>query len=70
MTRMSEPKCATPGCDGHAIYEGLCMRCDAVNPFEEGPPRETCGHCGKELDDFSDLGCEHCDRRHPDFGTV
>ena len=28
---------------------------------------ETCSHCGKPYEDFSDLGCEYCDRRHPEF---
>ena len=27
------------------------------------PNPETCPHCGKELEDFSDLGCEYCDTR-------
>ena len=36
---------------------------------EEGEP-ECCPHCGKPLEDFSDLGCEYCDRRHPGFGTT
>jgi len=31
---------------------------------------ETCHFCGKELEDFSDLGCERCDRRHPGFGVL
>ena len=25
---------------------------------------ERCPHCGKDLEDFSDLGCEYCDRRY------
>ena len=29
-----------------------------------------CWHCGKDVEDFSDLGCEYCDRRHPDYGMV
>ena len=31
---------------------------------------ETCPHCGKEYEDFSDLGCEYCDRRHPHYGVL
>jgi len=31
---------------------------------------DICEHCGKALEDFSDLGCEYCDRRHPLFGLV
>lgn len=55
--------CATPGCEAPAVFDGLCMRCDAANPFVDGPDPETCKYCGKELEDFSDLGCEYCDRR-------
>lgn len=29
---------------------------------------ECCHFCGKPLDEFGDLGCAHCDRRHPEFG--
>jgi rubrerythrin len=28
---------------------------------------ESCPHCGKAYEDFSDLGCGFCDRRSPDF---
>lgn len=31
---------------------------------------EYCLHCGKNIYDWSDLGCEYCDRRHPGFGTL
>jgi len=31
---------------------------------------EYCPHCEKDLDDWADLGCEYCDRRHPDYGTL
>jgi hypothetical protein len=30
---------------------------------------EYCSHCGKDIYDFSDLGCEYCDRRHPNYGV-
>jgi hypothetical protein len=39
-------------------------------PDPEPPPRDYCPHCGKEFEDFSDMGCERCDRRHPGFGTI
>jgi len=29
-----------------------------------------CEYCGKPFEDFSDLGCERCDRRHPDYGVI
>lgn len=32
--------------------------------------RDTCPHCGKEYEEFGDLGCEYCDARHPGFGTL
>lgn len=31
---------------------------------------DCCWHCGKEFEDFSDLGCEYCDSRHPGFGVA
>lgn len=31
---------------------------------------EYCHHCGKDIEDFSDLGCEYCDARHPYFGVL
>jgi len=31
---------------------------------------DTCPHCGKDIYDWSDLGCEYCDRRHPGFGML
>lgn len=33
--------------------------------YEDGG--EYCSHCGKDIYDFSDLGCEYCDQRHPGF---
>ena len=37
---------------------------------EESPEPECCPNCGKEYEDFSDMGCEKCDHRHPDFGVM
>jgi hypothetical protein len=58
-------------------YYGLkCETCSVFIPYGSEPwmPYEddepTCKHCGKPLYDFSDLGCEYCDRRHPDFGVL
>lgn len=31
---------------------------------------ERCPHCGKPFEEFGDLGCEYCDRRHPGFGVA
>jgi hypothetical protein len=31
---------------------------------------EYCSHCGKDIYDWSDLGCEYCDRRHPAYGVL
>jgi hypothetical protein len=35
--------------------------------YDDG--REYCHHCGKDIYDWSDLGCEYCDRRHPHYGV-
>jgi hypothetical protein len=35
-----------------------------------GWEESTCSHCGKDIYDWSDLGCGYCDRRHPDFGML
>ncbi len=35
---------------------------------EEDEPH--CQHCGKALYEWGDLGCERCDRRHPEFGMM
>ena len=34
------------------------------------PSEDRCDHCGKPFDEFGDLGCGHCDRRHPEFGLL
>lgn len=34
--------------------------------YDEYEP-DCCPFCGKDYEDFSDLGCGHCDRRHPGF---
>jgi hypothetical protein len=52
---------------------GDCDGCNALasclaDDPDHGPDR--CRHCGKELEDFSDLGCELCDARHPGFGII
>jgi len=57
------------------VGQGRCDGCCAVAVACEysGFPDEdiaTCPHCGKEYEDFSDLGCGHCDARHPDFGAM
>jgi hypothetical protein len=48
------------------IGQGNCGGCCAAACCDDGPPAEAfCPHCGKEYEDFSDLGCEHCDQRYP-----
>lgn len=37
---------------------------------EERPESEYCHHCGKAFDEWGDMGCEFCDRRHPGFGIL
>jgi len=32
--------------------------------------KEFCPNCGKAYEDFSDLGCGRCDRRHPDYRVL
>jgi len=64
---MNEPtKCGVSWC-GTEVYPGSewCQYHDAVNPFDDGDDRtrDACRHCGKEFEEFGDLGCEHCDRR-------
>jgi hypothetical protein len=33
---------------------------DYVSIFIEEDNRDLCPHCGKDLEDFSDYGCEYC----------
>lgn len=71
---------AFPYCvnDSHGAYwEHLCNDCFELLgcSYEDrylypGFPPQICEHCGKELEDFSDLGCEYCDVRHPHFGLL
>lgn len=55
---------------GMPIGIGTCPGCLAVGSLEPDEAEPICGHCGKALEDFSDLGCEHCDQRHPGYGTT
>lgn len=41
---------------------------DSCCGLEDDEP--CCQYCGKPFEDFSDLGCERCDRRHPDYGMI
>ena len=56
------------------VYEGFrCKKCNEWLPDDYfGPDAEEpyCFHCGKVLEDFSDLGCGRCDARHPDFVII
>lgn len=63
-------RCGVPWCRSDAYPNSeWCQFHEVVNPFDDGKPPQTCGHCGKGLEDFSDLGCSYCDRRHPNFGV-
>jgi len=64
-------RCGVPWCRSDA-YPGAewCQFHEVVNPFADDQKPEVCKHCGKELYDFSDIGCGYCDRRHPDFGIM
>ncbi len=48
-------------------WNHLCNECfDALGcsyVFESGFPPQICDYCGKDIEDFSDFGCEHCDSR-------
>lgn len=65
--------------DWKETYYGVkCSECGLFYPHgsepwlpdEEEPEENCCSRCGKEYEDFSDLGCEYCDRRHPLFGLL
>ena len=52
-------------------YYGLeCSQCGEFIPYgcepwdtdQEEDPSRFCPHCGKEYEDFSDYGCEYCER--------
>ncbi|MCP9495910.1 MAG: hypothetical protein MSG64_15785 [Pyrinomonadaceae bacterium MAG19_C2-C3] len=54
-------------------YGTRCQKCDlffpdGCAPWDEPQELECCSHCGKDIYDFSDLGCGYCDRRNPEFG--
>jgi hypothetical protein len=61
-------ECDTP------IGQGSCAGCCAAavsGDMDEPPdPESVCPHCGKDRYDFSDMGCEYCDARHPGFGVL
>lgn len=60
--------CPNCGEQPEGQYAGPCpehLHCD-----DDGPEPDTCPHCGKEYEDFSDLGCERCDQRHPGYGVI
>jgi len=70
---MTDPDCKHEWKD--VCYGTECIKCgkfyaDGCAPWDSGEPRECCGHCGKEFEDWSDLGCEYCDARHPCYGIV
>jgi hypothetical protein len=51
----------------------LVAYCDLHSPHLDVGEHEDepcCPFCGKAYEDFSDMGCGHCDRRSPDWGTM
>lgn len=42
--------------------------CEAYSAAVGQQEEPRCEHCGKAFEDCSDLGCGHCDARHPEFG--
>jgi len=55
------------------FWEHLCNECfdslGCVYIYEADFPPQCCEHCGKDIDDFSDLGCEFCDSRYTEIGV-
>jgi len=43
---------------------------DEMNWDEEEPDEDFCPWCDKNIFDFSDMGCGHCDRRSPEWGLL
>jgi len=64
----NEPSGEPYYCDAcDRMYSDLAMTDDDVEDFLAA---NSCPYCGKEYEDFSDLGCGHCDRRSPDWGLL
>jgi hypothetical protein len=49
------------------VERGEHPELDAAD-FEGADTEMICDHCGHDMHDFSDLGCEYCDARHPYVG--
>lgn len=49
-------------CHGCIAYSCACAELDGPNEDD------YCPHCGKEFEDFSDLGCGRCDQRSSEWG--
>jgi hypothetical protein len=43
---------------------------EVPDPDDDPDIDECCSYCGKPFQEFGDLGCEYCDRRHPAFGVL
>lgn len=45
---------------------------DMHGNWVDGPDEEEpcCDHCGKPIYEWADLGCGHCDARHPEYGLL
>lgn len=51
----------------------LCGACDPDEQADwdrEDDEPDVCPFCGKEYEEFSDMGCGHCDQRSPEWGTM
>lgn len=72
---MSEPTidpdwCAECGCPVGVGDCGGCIAVSCCEAFDPPPPEAYCPHCGKEYEDWSDLGCGRCDSRHHEYGVL
>lgn len=55
-----------PDSEGEKVAPYYCDECERLaESAADIDTTEYCSHCGKDIEDFSDLGCEHCDRRYP-----
>ena len=58
------------GAGGKRDLVAYCALHDPYAYASEDTEDECCPFCGKEYEDFSDMGCGFCDRRSPDWGLV
>lgn len=56
-------------------YVNACTHCETDQGDDEPDDwyeedEDCCHYCGKAYEDFSDLGCQYCDQRHPHYGVL